>query len=111
MVSRQAKKRGGGSADELLNSQSELPAQLENPMEFSQSGGRHSKKHRSKNHRSKNHKTKSNRSKGRSRKGGFMSGLGGALHEALVPLGLTYYAVNKSKKKHSKSGKKYGRRN
>jgi hypothetical protein len=33
-----------------------------------------------------------------------MAGLGAALHEALVPLGLTYYTINKSRRNRNKRG-------
>ena len=40
----------------------------------------------------------------RSHRGGFMAGLGAMLKDAIVPLGLTYYAVSKTRKNRSKRG-------
>lgn len=40
----------------------------------------------------------------RSRKGGFMAGFGSMLSEALVPIGLSYYTIKRSKRNRNKRG-------
>lgn len=103
---RRYRKHRGGSSDvqDPVVSQ-EIDLEMKDVADVSsvpsdQTGGRRSRRRRNA-HRSRGSRKSGGR---RSRRGGFMVGLGAALQEALVPLGLTYYTINKSRRNRNKRG-------